>query len=88
MKELSRDNVYIFKIICVILYMYTCIYHYIAANKVLLDKNIIHHINVVTNPSRTLTIHFLFKKYYIRIAKLYIFTVLINMRNIHVKYSQ
>ena len=29
------------------------IYHYIAANKVLLNKNIIHHINVLTKLPRT-----------------------------------
>ena len=30
---------------------------------------------------------FCFKKYFIQIAKLYIFIVLVNIKNIHVKYS-
>ena len=40
----------------------------------------------VAKPYRILTVHS-FKKYFVRIVKLYIWTVLINIRNIYVKYS-
>ena len=53
-----------------------------TANKVLLDKNIIHHINVVTKPPRILTLYFPSRKN--RIGKLYICIVLDNIRNIYV----
>ena len=49
------------------------IYHYIATNKVLLNKIIIHHINVVAKQHSDNL--FSFKKYFIRTAKLYICTV-------------
>ena len=49
------------------------------------QKNIIHHINVLTKPSRTLTHLFSFNNYFIRIAKLYICIVLVNIRT--VKFS-
>ena len=47
-------------------------------------KNIIHHINLINKPPRTLTIYFLS-----RIAKQYIIIVLFNIRNIqyYAKYS-
>ena len=61
-------------------------YHYTAANKVLL-KIIIHHINVVTNALRTLDNLYLSRNIFIRIAKLYICIVLVSIRNIYVKYS-
>ena len=50
-------------------------------------KIIIHHINDVTKPPRSLNNLLSFKKYFIRIAKLYICMVLVNIRNIFVKYS-
>ena len=55
-------------------------YHPIAASIELLNKNGIHHINVVTKPSRILTNLFSVKKYFIRIVKLYIYMVLVNIR--------
>ena len=47
----------------------------------LLTKIIIHHINDVIKPSRSHTSLFSFKKYFIRIFKLYICLVFINTRN-------
>ena len=44
-------------------------------------------LNVVTEPPRTFNNLFSFEKYSIKIAKLYICIVLINIRNIYVKYS-
>ena len=40
------------------------IYHYIAANKVLMNKNYFWYINVITKPHRPLTIYFTFKNYF------------------------
>ena len=54
MKELSKDIYCLFEIIYVI-----TIYHYIAATNVLLGNIIIHYINVVTKPPRTVTNTFL-----------------------------
>ena len=50
-------------------------------------KIIIHHIDVVTKPARTLKLYFLTRNISLRIAKLYICIVLVNFRNIYVKYS-
>ena len=59
-------------------------YIYIAANKVL--KGNIHHINVVTKPSRTLDNLFSFKKCFIKVT-LYIGSALVNIGHIYVQYS-
>ena len=64
------------------------IYHYVAANIVLQNKVIIHHTKVISKPLRTLDNSFFIKIYFIRMAKLYICIVLINIRNIYVKYSR
>ena len=53
------------------------IYKYLAANKVLLRKNVILDINVVTKPPITLEIYFLS-----RIVQQHISIVLVNIRNI------
>ena len=50
-------------------------------------KIIINHINVVTKPPRTMTLFYFFKKYFLRIANLYICIVSENTRNAYVKYS-
>ena len=59
--------------------------HHIKLNSTVANKMLlIRHINDVTKPHRTLTFLFSFKKYFIRIVKLYICFVLVNIRNIFV----
>ena len=57
-------------------------HHNISAYKVFLNKNVIPC--SLTKSPRILTIHFS-KKYFIRVAKLYIYIVLVNIRNSYVK---
>ena len=76
MEELNRDIVfYVWDNLC------DTIYHYTVTNKKFWAKIIIRHIRVVTKLYRTLTIYFIS-----RIAKLYIFIVLISIRNIYVNW--
>ena len=82
MKELSRDFLYIFEIIYVIPYIIT-LYHYIEANKVLLNKQYYSSFLITQNSDNL----FSFLEYFIRIAKLYICIVLINIKNIYKKHS-
>ena len=42
---------------------------------------------MITKPPKTLVNSFSFKTYFIRIAKIYICIVLVNIRNSYVKYS-
>ena len=75
---MSRHIVSIFKI-------FLCDNH-ILLRKMLIKyywtRIIIHYINVASKPPKARTIYLSFKKYSIIIAKLYICTVLVNIRNI------
>ena len=46
-------------IVCSLEKIYVIPYIHVAANEVLYNKNIIHHIDVVTKPPRTLIMYFL-----------------------------
>ena len=63
------------------------LYHYIAAKKFILV--IIQHTNIVIKTPKPLTIYFLSRNIslLISIVKLYICIVLVNIRNVYVKYS-
>ena len=67
MKDLTKD----INFVCVFVLIYAItLYHYIATNKVLLNKIFYINIDFVTKPPRTFDNSFSFKEYFIRKVKL------------------